>query len=808
MLKNFKIAFRFLFKHKEYSLINIGGLSFSLVAVFFIALYLLDELSFDRFHSRADRIYRVIEHQTNEKGEETDFAGVAMMTAHMQNEIPGIEQTALLMFTGRTNVSNEEGTNIFYEDINIAEQGLLDIFDFKIIDGQRENALTKPNTAIVTRSTALKYFGTEKAAGRLLLTEPGDPTFTISAVIEDFPSNSHIRRNMFFSLPTYANDNWYKRYSNSDWTSSFFNVYYLLKEGADATTTSQMLTTLVKTKRETNTNAFHFWLQPLLDVHFHSTNIRGGVTGQVGEIYYVYIFGAVGLFILVIALANYINLSTSLSITRGKEIGVKKVAGAHRFQLIFQFITESTFITLASVLIALSICNMLLPSFNTFTGKTINMGIFTEPETLAALAAFTLLVGLLAGSVPALHLSKLKPVIAIKGYSRLANNSSWMRRGLVVFQFFLSITLIIATLTANRQIQYVNSKSLGFNQQQLVVLDINSGDVRRGFETIINDLKAIPSASHVTVTSRVPGEWKNLPQVRVNTSENPNGPSAYFIGADENFLATFEIKLLTGRNFQESFPADSSSVILNETAAAQLGVREGAQVVIPSELGAAEEELLDQPYRATVIGIVQDFHFQSLHQKIAPMVIGYRNNPISNIDYFTVRLQNTNMDKALEAMGAAIHRVDPNHLLEYNFLDQRLADFYQADKKRSALFTMAAVVAIALVCLGLFSLASFNTALRTKEIGVRKVLGASVSQIMVLLSKDYLKLVAIGFILAAPFSVWVLREWLSSFAYRIEIDWIILAGACAVSLLVALLTVGYKSIRSAVANPVKSLRSE
>ena len=338
MLKNFKIAFRFLFKHREYSLINIGGLSFSLVAVFFIALYLLDELSFDRFHSRADRIYRVIEHQTNEKGEETDFAGVAMMTARMQNEIPGIEQTALLMFTGRTNVSNEEGTNIFYENINIAEQGLLDIFDFKIIDGQRENALTKPNTAIVTRSTALKYFGTEKAAGRLLLTEPGDPTFTISAVIEDFPSNSHINRNMFFSLPTYANDNWYKRFSNSDWTSSFFNVYYLLKDGADATTTSQMLTTLVKTNREADTNTFHFWLQPLLDVHFHSNTIRGGVNGQVGEIYYVYIFSAVGLFILVIALANYINLSTSLSITRGKEIGVKKVAGAHRCQLIFQLI--------------------------------------------------------------------------------------------------------------------------------------------------------------------------------------------------------------------------------------------------------------------------------------------------------------------------------------------------------------------------------------------------------------------------------------------------------------------------------------
>lgn len=808
MVKTFKIAFRFLFKHREYSLINIGGLAFSLVAVFFIGLYLLDELSFDRFHSKADRIYRVIEHQTNEKGEESDFASVAMMTANATNEIPALEKTSLMVFFGRTNVSNEERTNIFYEDINIADQGLFDLFDFKVIDGNREGALSKPNSAIITRSSAIKYFGTEKAAGKTLLTEPGDPTYTVTAVIEDFPSNSHISRNMFFSIATYANLDWYKRYSTSDWSSNNFVVYYLLKDGADATNTATTLTNLVKSKRTTNANQSYFWLQPLLDVHFHSANIRGGAAGRPGEIYYVYIFASVGLFILIIALVNYINLSTSLSITRGKEIGVKKVAGAHRYQLIIQFITEATFVAFAAVLIALAVCNLLLPMFNEFSGKTIDMGIFSRPSTLTILAGFTLVVGLLAGCYPAFYLSRLKPVAAIKGYSRLTNSSSWMRRSLVVFQFFLSITLIIATLTAYRQIQYVNSKSLGFNQEQLVVLDINSGAVRRGFETIKNDLKAIPSVTHVSVTTRVPGEWKNLPQVQATTTENPTGLPAYFIGVDENFLSTFEVTLINGRNFNEAFPADSTSILLNETAAAQLGVTEGAEVIIPAEVDGAETEALDVPYKATVIGIVKDFHFQSLHQKIAPMVMGYRNNPISNIDYFTLRLSNTNMDQALEGMRAAIQRVDEQHLLEYNFLDQRLADFYEADKKRSALFTMAAVVAIALACLGLFSLASFNTALRTKEIGVRKVLGASVSQITVLLSKDYLKLVTIGFLLAAPFSVWALQGWLSSFAYRIEIGWLILVSACVVTLTIALLTVGFKSVRAAVANPVKSLRSE
>ncbi len=807
MKKYFTIAIRFLLKHKNYTLINVGGLAFSMVAILFIALYVFDELSFDRFHSKADRIYRVIEHRTNDKGEESDMAGVAFLTAQTDEKIPSVEQYFRMTVLGRINVWTTHD-NMFYESTVYADQGLLDIFDFELIDGNRSDALVKPYTLILTRATAIKIFGTDKAAGKELYTDLSEQPFTVTGVLEDFPSNSHLNQNIFFSMESNVNLDWYKRFSASDWSSNYFSTYYLLKQGANPIDAATTLTNLVKENRGSEAQPFHFWLQPLTDIHFHSSSIRGGFSSQSGEIYYVYIFGAVGLFILVIALVNYVNLSTSLAITRGKEIGIKKVAGAVRSQLIGQFISEATLVVLVAAIIALAVGNVLLPSFNDFTQKTIASDIFTSSNVLVSLVLFVLATGLLAGSYPAFFLSRLKPVAALKGYGKPTSSSSVMRRGLVVFQFFLSITLIIATLTAYRQIEYVRTKSLGFNQNQLVVLDINSGLVRRNFQTIKNELAQIPGATHVSVSSRIPGEWKNLAQVRTITSTDPVGSFNYFIGADEDFLNTFEIQLMQGRNFQTDFPADSSSVLLNETAARLMNVEVGDELTVPSVNMAVSENPLDAPFRARVIGIIQDFHFQSLHQKIAPLMIGYRNNPVQSIDYFTMRLNTNDLEKSLEAMQAALHKVDNSHLLEYNFLDQRLSDFYKADEKRSALFTMAAVVAVALACLGLFSLASFNTALRTKEIGVRKVLGASVSQITVLLSKDYLKLVALGFVLAAPFSWWALQGWLASFAYRIEIGWLILAVACIISLLIALLTVGYKSVMAAIANPIHSLRSE
>jgi putative ABC transport system permease protein len=584
-------------------------------------------------------------------------------------------------------------------------------------------------------------------------------------------------------------------------------VYYILSEGANVTDITKRLNEVVKANRPDDAIPSHFRLQPLTDIHFYSANITGAGNGRQGEISYVYIFGAVGLFLLIIACVNYINLSTAFAITRGKEIGIKKVAGAHRNNLIAQFITESTFIAFVSVLLALVFVNVLLPQFNEFTGKTIELTLLFQLPSILMLAGFTLLLGFLSGFYPAFYLSKLKPAMALKGFSK-GQGSAWLRKGLVVFQFTLSIMLIIASITAYRQIQFIRSKNLGFNQEQLVMLDINSGKVRRGAETIKTELLRLPAAKSVTVSSRVPGEWKNLLQVRIATTDQPEGVHHYMIGADEDFLSTFEISLVKGRNFLPG-RSDSLSVLINETAANLLGITEpGYQVSIPAVNYGASDEPLEKPFYARVIGIVGDFHFQSLHQKIAPMVITHSTNPIQSIDYFTVRLNPGDMETTLKAMEKIFATVDTDHPLEYNFLDDRLADFYQEDLKRGKLFGISAIVSISIACLGLFSLASFNTEQRTKEIGIRKVLGASLGQITLLLSGNYIKLVAVGFLIAAPLSFWALREWLASFAYRIQIDAWILALAGILSVIIALLTVSYKSIRAALADPVDSLRNE
>jgi putative ABC transport system permease protein len=808
MVKHIKIAYRFLLKHKEYSLVNIGGLAFSMICVMLIGLYLFDELSHDRFHHDAQQIFRVIEQTSDDSGDEVNKANVAFLISAVQNVLPEVNNTLKIISTGRQNIFNDENSNVFHELVTFTEQSFFEIFDYPLLRGDRTTALKNPYSAVLTESMAVKIFGSIDVVGKVIHLLGNEQPFQVTGVLKEFPSNTHLKFSVLYSMESLASDKRFRQLQSNDWSSDYFSTYYKLIPEADPSEVSARLTDLVNSKRPENGKPFRFWLQPLTDVHFHSANIRGGYNSRPGDIHYVYIFGAVGLFMLIIACVNYINLSTAFSITRSKEIGVKKVSGAYRSQLITQFITESTVIATTSVILALILVNALLPAFNAFSGKTIETGLLFKIPSLLVLAGFALIIGVLSGSYPAFHMSRLTPVIALRGFSGTTRSTSWIRKGLVVFQFTLSIILIISSITAYRQIEFIRNKNLGFNAEQLVVLDINSGLVRKGSEIIKTELSRLPSTKRVTVSSRVPGEWKNIPQVKVTTKENPVGSDLFFIGADEDFLETFQIDLLKGRDFLPG-NSDSASVLINETAAQLLGISDpGYPIVIPSANFGVSDELLDHAFNASVVGVVRDFNFQSLHQKIAPMVIAYRNNPIHSIDYFTVRLMLTNLESTLKAFEKVIKDVDPDHPLEYNFLDERLADFYNEDLKRGELFGIAAVVSVGLACLGLFSLASFSTQQRTKEIGIRKVLGASVVQITALLSGDYLKLVALGFVIAAPLAYIMLSEWLSSFAYRIQIGALILLVAGFLSIMVAMLTVGFKSVKAAIANPVKSLKSE
>jgi putative ABC transport system permease protein len=594
----------------------------------------------------------------------------------------------------------------------------------------------------------------------------------------------------------------------NDWDGNNFATYFLLKENADPAALEDGITEEVKKHTDAASTTESITLQPLNQVHFYSADIRGGFASNPGVVYYLYIFAAVGLFILLIACINYINLSTSLSLTRGKEVGVKKVAGASRLNLVVQFIAESNMICFLALIFALVLVNVLLPFFNDFAGKDLSMSTLWSFKVLGAVIGFTLITGTLSGSYPAFFLSSLRPSAAIKGAR--VGNGSFLRHGLVIFQFALAVMLILATFVAWQQLSFVREKNLGFDADQLVVMDINSSDVRRGAAVIKSEIQKLPGVSHVAVSSRVPGEWKGILQVSARTMEGSLADKLYFIGIDEAFLGTFQIDLVQGRNFQEENTSDTSAYIINETAAKMLGIEApvGTDLTLESINYTATVSPLEQPLKGKIIGVVKDFHFQSLHQKIAPLVLAYHQNDIQAIDYFTVRLSGGSVGNTLKKLEAALQKVDPSHLLEYNFLDDRLGDFYKQDARHGQLFGLAASVAIVLACLGLFSLASFMTEQRTKEIGIRKVLGATAGQIVMMLSASYLKLVVAGFIVAAPMAIWLLGKWLQSFAYHVNVGWLSILGTGVISVLIALITVGYKSLRTAVVNPVKSLRNE
>ncbi len=416
----------------------------------------------------------------------------------------------------------------------------------------------------------MRLFGTADVVGKVIVRN-AEQNFSITAVLEDFPTNSQIQGNMFFSMESFASAPWYKENMPNDWDGNSFATYVLAKAGTDQASLETAITKIVKSNLNNESVTTGVSLQPLTDVHFHSADIRGGAAVRMGETSYLYIFGAVGIFILLIACINYVNLSTSLSITRGKEVGVKKVAGATRFNLIRQFITEANLVSFLALIVALLLVNVLMPSFNAFTGKELSMSVIWQLPVTASIILFVFIVALLSGSYPALYLSRFKPAQAIKGFT--AAKKGILRQGLVVFQFALSITLILATLVAYQQLSFIRNKNLGFQQDQLVVLDINSGDVRRGFDVIKNELSKIPDISSVCVSSRVPGEWKNIPHTGITFNGSDVKEKLFFMGADDAFLKTFGIDLISGRNFFESIPGDSASFLINETAAKMLGIK-------------------------------------------------------------------------------------------------------------------------------------------------------------------------------------------------------------------------------------------
>ncbi|CAN5150530.1 ABC transporter permease [soil metagenome] len=818
MLRNYlKIAFRTLSRHKLYTVLNVAGLTLGIACFLLIGLYLFDELTFDQQHSRASRIYRAIQHKKTPAEDLTIAASSYKIAEEAKKSIGEIENSARFVRTGRANLSNPENRNTFQETITFGTPEMLEIFDLEAVEGNVKSGLNEPNSIIIVEELARRLFNTTQVVGKTVDFELNKP-LTITAVLKNHPRNSSLNFNALVSEATISSDDEFAAWI-SDWDSQNFTTFFLLKEKASPVVAAKKITDLlnahVKWERG---HSIHYTLQPLTDIHLHSERIVDGARNSNveetsrGVLLYIKIFAIVALFVLLIACINYMNLATARASSRSKEIGVRKANGAFQSHIIYQFLTEALVVTTISFLLAVGLVNVLLPTFNEFTNKELSLGIHSDSRIWIYISLAIVITGLLSGSYPAFLLSRFSPLLLLKNLKSQNKGGLSLRKGLVVFQFMISVVMMIATIVLYQQVQFATSKNLGFRKELLLVVDINSSKVRSEAETIKREFNRIATVKNVSVTSRVPGEWKIIPTVKIRTEGSTGEDNvAYWIGADENFARTFEVRLLNGRNFGGI--TDSSSVILNETAARLLNIKEasGQQVDIPFRaMGGSYRPLnkANEPFRARVIGIVKDFHFQSLREKIAPLVLAYQKNPVHNIDYFTARIDGNDIPATLAKMNDVMAKIDPANLLEYHFLDEQLARFYAEDQRRETLLIWVALITIFIACLGLFGLATYAAEQRIKEIGVRKVLGAGVINLTVLLSKDFLKLVLIANGIAFPVAWWITNKWLNEFAYHIQVEWWVFAVSGVLAVAIALATVSYQAIKAALVNPVKSLRSE
>ena len=800
MLTNYlKIAYRNLLKNKVFSFINLTSFSLGFIPAILIALYVIDELNFDAFHANADRIYRVTETIPGETAERQVVGAAAQVAPATTESLSEVEQAVRLAAFGRLTLEYKEFRD--FEENWFADTNFFEVFDFQFVAGDPETALNEPYSVVLTQTLATKYFGDESPLGKSM-SGSFENEVTVTGVIEDFPSNSHLNPPLLFSISTLLSASEELRTQiENDWSSTAFDTYLLLKPDVDPEDVSQQLTTFANSHRPADQQENEYHLQALADIHFRSQHLEEDTNAHKSDIKYVYIFIAIGLLVLGIAFVNYVNLSTARAMKRAKEVGLRKTVGANRKQLVHQFMSEALLTVVLTLVVAVVCVQLLLPLFNELSGKTLHFSLL-KGATLPVLLGIGLVSGLLAGAYPAFYLSRSKPALILKQVASSREHST-LRQLLVIGQFAFAILMIAVTTVIYQQLNFIQNANLGYDREQLVTIDINSQPMREKYERVKAAFQQIPTVEQVTATNRVPGEWKGIPTASVK-HENTLVEFLYLAG-DEGFLPTYDIQLQAGRNFRDS-RADSAKVLLNETAVQAMGLADPVGQVI--ELTHFDQEALDQPFRAEVIGVVQDVHFESVHERVAPTLITYHRNPFHAIDYYTLRINPQNVTATLAAIEAVTQEVDAENPLEYHFLDDKFKELYTADTQVSKIFGIVAILAILIACMGLFGLTNLSVEQRTKEVGIRKALGAKEGQLAWLISRNFLKLVGIAFLLAAPVAWWAADSWLQEFAYRIDVSWWVLGLAGLFALLIASLTIVFQTLKVALANPVDSLRYE
>jgi len=798
MFKNyFKIAIRNLMRYKAYSFINISGLALGITCCLLILLYVQDELSYDRYHENSDRIYRVISESSHKGRTSRQFATPSIVGPILKREFPEVEQTVRLYPAWRPVIMGHSDRLFQEKRFYYADSTIFDVFSLQFILGEPKTALVRPNTIVLTKSISQKYFGDDNPLGKTL-TRDNARNFEVTGIIEDISENSHFH---FDFLASYASleANWAK---NEVWDTANFLTYLLLHDGHALSAIQSKIPALVQRELGEQLNVrgetlqIHF--EPLTEIHLHSGLSIPGETN--GNITTVYAFVAIALLLLLIACINYMNLTTARSARRAREVGVRKVLGAFRGQLSRQFFGESVFTTLFALVLAVFLLEVFLPVFNYLSGKQLVITYFDNPFILIILLGTGVLVSVLAGSYPALFLSAFQPILALKSTPSEKTHKFAFRNKLVVFQFVISIVLIVATLVVKNQLEYVRNKKLGFDKEQIVVLPIRDQALQQSYPILKTELLQNPDILNAAATDGYPSNQQaGYSAAAEGLQENEYPLSAGMI-VDPDVIETLGLELIAGKGFPESYiPEHGYFYVINEVLMNRLGWR--------AEEAVGKWINLESGRKGTVVGVAKDFHFTSLHSQIQPLAM-FTSPKSGDYDYLLVKINSRDFRKTLGFIEQKWQAIAPHRPFEFAFLDQEFDALYRSEERVGQLFFVFAGLAIAIACLGLFGLASFTAEQRTKEIGIRKVLGASIPEILLLLSKEFTRLVAIAFVVALPFAYISMNSWLQNFAYRIDIGALTFIFAGVVTIAIALMTVSYQAIKAALANPVEALRYE
>ncbi|MBS1506556.1 MAG: ABC transporter permease [Bacteroidetes bacterium] len=811
MIRNYlTTAFRIMLRQRVYSAINIFGLTLGIASCLVLVLYIGDELSYDQFHHDADRLYRVDFHaRLNGQDIHSARTGVPMAEGLM-NEVPQVESVVRVNKWNTIPVRYEE--KIFTEKrFLLADSNFFEFFNFKLIAGNPKEALKGPHKVVISTTAARKYFGYKgpgdmSPIGKVFaFGSMGETTAEVTGIAEDGPSNSHLHFDFVLSLQT-----WDDLWKQTVWLNNSLITYFKIKPNADIKDVDAKYSYFIEKycvqelerflqmnwkQFKEHDNDLYFTSTPVMSIHLHS-QISEELEAN-GNIQYLYLFGAIALFIIVLACINFMNLSTARSSNRAKEVGVRKSIGALRSRLVGQFLMESYLYAIISVILAMVLISLSLNFFNQIASKEIQFTQLIQPQFIGGLLLFILIIGLLAGSYPAFYLTSFRPVEVLKGKVRAGMKSSGIRNGLVVFQFVISIGLIISTLMVYRQLNYVQSKNLGFDKENVMNL-LHTLNLGKNAVPFKNELMQHPEVVAASYANRLPPsiDWNSV----IKTADTKQEHYVSFYLMDYDHLKALGYTMASGRFFSRDFPTDSSAILINETAARQMGLEnfEGKSLL------ASVNSPSERSYH--IIGILKDFNFESLKTNIRPMAVMLGTEPNYEM---AIRLTSGNTAAKVKLVERIWKKYAPQAPFEFSFLDQNFDAQFRAEQRMGEVFIFFTGLAIVIACLGLLGLATFAAEQRAKEISIRKIMGSSISGIVFLLTKDFARLILIAFVLALPITWYALEKWwLEGFAYRVGFDVTVMAVAGVVAVVVGLLTIGYQSVKAAMGNPVDSLKNE